>query len=120
MRGNKAYKAIIKERLTILMVLIFCFLVSSSEYLLMSPSEDCPTEQENASTESSDDDATFLHNAVDAVVPFVVIVLDQALHLIAEIIGFDRQALSAYKGFLSFQNQLFEVLFEHIVATNAP
>ena len=102
------------------MVLLFCALVSSSEYILLTDSEATQTEQQNQSSEPTEEDATFIHTAVDAVVPFVVVVLDQALHLIFEVIGLDRQPTSRYKGFINYPNQFFEVLFEHIVSTNAP
>ncbi len=57
---------------------------------------------------------------VDAVVPFVVVVLDQVFHLISDVVGFEHQPSSHYKGLITNSNQFFEVLFEHIVSTNAP
>lgn len=102
------------------MVVTFCVLVSSSEYILLGDSEDPKIEQQAPSGDSSEEDATFIHTAVDAVVPFVVVVIDQALRLISEVIGLDRQPTSEYKGVTNYPNQFLEVLFEHIVSTNAP
>lgn len=120
MQTNKAYKTILKERITIVMVLLFCVLVSSSEYIIQSSSDDTNTEQQTPANDASDENSTCLHTAVDAVVPFVVVILDQVFHLISEVVGLDRQPSSHYKGFATYSNQFFEVLFEHIVSTNAP
>jgi len=120
MPNNKTYKTIFKERITILMVLTFCVLVSSSEYIIQSSSEETQTEQQNPSNDASEENSTFLHTAVDAVVPFVVVVLDQVFHLISEVIGLERQPSSHYKGLITYSNQFFEILFEHILSTNAP
>jgi hypothetical protein len=103
-----------------LMVLLFCALVSSSEFILCNDSLESQTEQQDQSSDTSEKNTTFFNTAVDAVVPFVVVVLDQALHLIFEVVGLDRQPNSLYTGFINYPNQFLEVLFEHIVSTNAP
>lgn len=120
MENNKAHKNVFKERITILMVLLFCVLVSSSEYIIQSSSADTPTEQQASSNDASDDDSTCIRTAVDAVVPFVVVVLDQVFHLISEVVGPENQPTSQYNGLIALSNQFFEVLFEHIVSPNAP
>lgn len=118
MHTNKANMTNFKAQITILMVLLFCVLVSSSEYIIQSGSVEKKTEK--SSNDSPKENSTFIHTAVDAVVPFVVVVLDQVFHLISEVIGLERQPSSRYKGLNTYSNQFFEVLFEHIVSTNAP
>lgn len=120
MENNKAHKNVFKERITILMVLLFCVLVSSSEYIIQSSSAKTPTEQQTSSNDASEDNPTCIRTAVDAVVPFVVVVLDQVFHLISEVVSPENQPTSQYNGLIALSNQFFEVLFEHIVSTNAP
>lgn len=120
MQTNKAYKTIFKERITIVMVLLFCVLVSSSEYIMQTSSDNTNTEQQTPANDTSEESSTCLHTAVDAVVPFIVVVLNQVFHLISEVVGLERQPSSHYKGLTKYSNQFFEVLFEHIVSTNAP
>ncbi len=120
MEINRTHKNVFKERITILMVLLFCVLVSSSEYIIQSTSEETQTEQQASSNDASEENSTCIHTAVDAVVPFVVVVLDQVFELISEVVGPERQPTSQYTGLTAYSNQFFEVLFEHIVSTNAP
>ncbi|WP_158855993.1 hypothetical protein [Lunatibacter salilacus] len=120
METNRAHKNVFKERITILMVLLFCVLVSSSEYIIQSSSEEILTEQQTSSNDTSEENTTCIHTAVDAVVPFVVVVLDQVFHLISEVISPESNPTSQYNGLIAYSNQFFEVLFEHIVSTNAP
>lgn len=112
-----------KERLAILMVVVFCTLVSSADYLLHSSDVDVHSAlhvDDTGGSESQDRNATFIHNAVDAVVPFVMAAVDHVLHFIYELTAPERQK-AIFKVELSpATGDLLEVLFEHIVSANAP
>lgn len=121
MKGSNTHTNIIRERLTILMVILFCVLVSSSEYIIVNDAAGTVTsEQQDGQQNSKDENSTFLHTAVDAVVPFVVIVANHAFHLIYEIVGFEGVALPADTNTSKLTNHFFEILFEQIISVNAP
>ncbi|MEX0883916.1 MAG: hypothetical protein WDZ72_10625, partial [Cyclobacteriaceae bacterium] len=63
---------------------------------------------------------TFLHSAMDAVVPFVVFAVDHTFHLIYEIFGNEAADFRVRLNESLLYNHLFEVLFEHIISVNAP
>lgn len=120
MNVKKSHSGLLKERLTILVVMFFCALISGSEYLVQAEEDNVKTEQSSQKEDASDENATFIHTAVDAVVPFVVVVLDHVFHLIYELVVPERQTASLYSNIFKSSNTLFEVLFEHIVSPNAP
>lgn len=105
---------LIKQRLTLLLVLILCFFVSSIEYL--------PTGIDQVQTEQSAEnpDQTIVSVALDAVVPFAVQVAETVFYLIYQIFSFELklptlQAISA-----CIPGSLVETLFERIISTKGP
>ena len=113
-----------RERLAILMVVAFCALVSSTDYLVHTAQlEGANTQQvldEADDSSRNEKDSTFIHTAVDAVVPFVMVAVDHVLHFIYEITTPQRPATFFSTDFIQLPNSFLEVLFEHIVSANAP
>jgi hypothetical protein len=114
MKNKKIHSNTLRQRFSLLLALLFCFFVSSVEYI--------PTHQDSTKSEKSNDnpDQTFLNVAVDAVVPFVLNVADTVFYLIYQIFSFEfkipsHQAVSSF-----FPNQLIEILFERIISTKGP
>ena len=122
MKIDRRTSRLLHERMTLVLVMFFCVFISSSEFFVEgnNKQEVAGIEQSSEKEEIPDEQNTFLHTAIDAVVPFVVGTVDQAFHLIYEILGF--KVADYFSGFhvdLSY-NQYFEVLFEHIISVNAP
>lgn len=122
---NKPYthKQLIRERLTLLLVVFFCVLISSSEYLVQfeeNQGEQVKTEQHQDDESSEKNGSTFIHTAVDAVVPFVGVVMDQVFHFMYEIFGGEAKLSTDLVSFIPSSNAFFEILFERIISTNAP
>ncbi|MCC5938137.1 MAG: hypothetical protein JJU34_12725 [Lunatimonas sp.] len=113
-----------RERLAILMVVAFCALVSSADYLVHTAElEGVSTYQVLGETDdagSNEKDTTFIHTAVDAVVPFVMVAVEHVLHFIYELTTPQKPATFFSTNFLALPNSFLEVLFEHIVSANAP
>lgn len=121
MKRNAANRKVIRERLTIFLVILFCVLISSSEYISFSDQEEAvKTEKSSDSQDQSQDHKTFLHTAVDAVVPFVIAAVDHAFHLIYEIFDGENTVVSSDFKISIQNNHFFEVLFEQIISVNAP
>ncbi|WP_209331336.1 hypothetical protein [Lunatimonas salinarum] len=113
-----------KERFAILMVVVFCALVSGADYLVHHAQVDEVNTHQTAAdagdTDRDDKHATFVHNAVDAVVPFVMVAVDHVLHFIYEIATPRKPQTFFSTDFIQLPNNFLEVLFEHIVSANAP
>ncbi|AKP50855.1 hypothetical protein CA2015_1415 [Cyclobacterium amurskyense] len=114
-----------RQRLTLLIVMLFCVFVSSSELMLSIDSkENSLAVQLDLSSDNedgqSDDTRTFIHTSIDAVVPFVMYALDYAYHFIYEIVIADRPQTNFNLGTDLEYNQLFKILFEQIISVNAP
>jgi hypothetical protein len=122
MKRNTVNRELIRERLTLFLVILFCILISSSEYVSLADTGDpAQTEAQNCDTQdSSEGHKTFLNTAVDAVVPFVIVAVDHAFHLIYEIIDGDNTVFAFDFNIAVQNNHFFEVLFEQIISVNAP
>lgn len=121
MNHNQRHKIILKERFTILLVIFFCFLISSSEYIIEESSTNDLQEQSGAQDkEESPEDKTYFSAAVDAVVPFVFTTVDQTFHLIYELIGFEEVVYSTGSVLVKHPSYFYEILLEKIISPNAP
>ncbi|WP_157470357.1 hypothetical protein [Cyclobacterium amurskyense] len=125
MKLNRKNKGLMRQRLTLLIVMLFCVFVSSSELMLSIDSkENSLAVQLDLSSDNedgqSDDTRTFIHTSIDAVVPFVMYALDYAYHFIYEIVIADRPQTNFNLGTDLEYNQLFKILFEQIISVNAP
>src|SRR5690554_3982641 len=119
MNRNPQHRNLFRERLTILLVFFFCFLISSSEYIIQDSHAEIKQEQQNTQDESPAEGETYLSSAVDAVVPFVFAAVDHAFHLIYEPEGF-KELVSSGLAVLKFTSSFSEILLEKIISTNAP
>ncbi|GMQ34088.1 hypothetical protein Ataiwa_23600 [Algoriphagus taiwanensis] len=106
--------SLLKQRLTLLLVMFLCFFVSSVEYL--------PTDAEQVRTEQNADnpDQTIISVALDAVVPFAVQVADTIFYLIYQIFSFELKLPTLQAVSASIPNSLVETLFERIISTKGP
>ncbi|GMQ28964.1 hypothetical protein [Algoriphagus confluentis] len=106
--------SLVKQRLTLLVVLILCFFISSVEYL--------PADTQKIHTEqgSENPDQTIISVALDAVVPFAVQVADTVLYLIYQIFSFELKLPTLQAVSASIPNSLVETLFERIISTKGP
>lgn len=105
---------LLKQRLTLLLVMFLCFFVSSVEYL--------PTDAEQVRTEQNTDnpDQTIISVDLDAVVPFAVQVADTIFYLIYQIFSFELKLPTLQAVSASIPNSLVETLFERIISTKGP
>lgn len=121
MNQNQRNRIVIKERLTLLLVFFFCFLISSSEYIIEEPATEISQEQAGAGDmEDSPEEETYFSAAVDAVVPFVFTAVDQNFHLIYELIGFEEVVYSTGSVLVKHPSYFSELLLEKIISPNAP
>ncbi|MCH7415736.1 hypothetical protein MM213_19705 [Belliella sp. R4-6] len=110
-----------KQRITLLMVMFFCMLVSSMEYFPNQDSESSHIKKETKTEqENSRQNQTFLDVAVDAVVPFVTSLGQISLYIIYEIIDFESVSISNTVNQVLLNLEFREILFERIISTNAP
>ena len=114
MKSKGIYSSQFKQRFTLLIALLFCLFISSVEYL----PEDGKTDTTEQSSEGQDQ--TFINVAVDAVVPFVLLVADSILYLIYQIFSFELKIPSLQAVSVFYPNQLIEILFERIISTKGP
>ncbi|MEX2593999.1 MAG: hypothetical protein WD426_14585 [Anditalea sp.] len=119
MNKSQRNRDIIKERLTILLVFFFCFLISSSEYIIEDSQVEVNHEQ-GTQDDDSDENETFYNAAVDAVVPFAFATVDHAFHLIYEIVGFETVIFTAGSIVSKYPSHFSEILLERIISINAP
>jgi hypothetical protein len=110
-----------KQRLSLLLVLVFCLLVSASEYFPLESKHSDSTEQTDKSArDSSSGNETYLNVAVDAVVPFAAGLASQVFHLIYEHINFEPLVLSGHSVSVPLNFPFWEILLERIISPNAP
>lgn len=114
-----------RERLTLLIVMLFCVFVSSSEIVVSLDSQDKSLEVKLDLSSTNDespaeDNQTFIHSNIDAVVPFVLYAFDFIYHFIYEIIVAALPQTNFLLGTDLEYNQLFKILFEQIISVNAP
>ena len=104
-----------------MLVIFFCFLISSSEYIIEEPVSEVSQEQSGAQDkEDTPEDKTYLSAAVDAVVPFVFTTVEQTFHLIYELIGFEEVDYSTGSVLVRHPSYFYEILLEKIISPNAP
>ncbi len=123
MRKNITHTQLLRQRLSLLLVVLFCVLISSSEYLVnldAQQGEVINIEQPQEDEPSQDKNETLIHTAVDAVVPFVGVVMDQVFHLMYEVFGGEAKLTLESKAFFPSSNSYFQILFEQIISANAP
>jgi hypothetical protein len=119
MSRTQEHKKLFRERITIIMVLFFCFLISSSEYIIQDERATVKKEQQSHQDESPAPGETFVGAAVDAVVPFVFAAVGQVVNLIYEIEEFEPIASSGIVT-IKYSSDFFEILLEKIISNNAP
>ncbi|WP_162342382.1 hypothetical protein [Cyclobacterium salsum] len=125
MENNRTNSGIIRERLTLVLVLLFCTFISVSEFTVGLDANSSPIDVRfdlsgDSSEEQPGEEETFIHTAIDAVVPFALVVIDQAYQLIYEISSEGNPHLAFEACTDPSFNQLFEILFEQIISVNAP
>jgi hypothetical protein len=118
MKQTKQHSRLIQQRITVMMALLFCMLISGVEYMPLNESSAKSEKQNNPN--SQDQNQTFFDVAVDAVVPFVVHVSHSTLYFIYEIVRFKGTSLITETTSIFQSNQLVEILFERIISTKGP
>ena|SRR5690554_882168 len=119
-RANKN-REVLKGRLTMFLVFFFCILISSTEYLMEVTHEEINMEQaSHAESDSPSKNETYFSTAVDAVVPFISVIIDHAYHFIYEIIGLEEVTYAQGTTTVKYSSDFFEILLERIISTNAP
>ncbi len=108
--------------MSLLLVLFFCVLISGSEYFVQfeTSSDEVVNVEQQEDESSQEKNETLIHTAVDAVVPFVGVVMDQVFHLMYEIFGGEAKMGLEPKAFFPSSNSYFKILFEQIISANAP
>ena len=110
-----------KQRVTLILTMLFCMLVAGTEYLPQHVQEDSSVnKQQSNNTDQSSDNQTFLNIAIDAVVPFVTVLSQQVFYLIYENLVFERPTVSDLGISLPVNLPYWEILLERIISPNAP
>ncbi|MBS9524362.1 hypothetical protein KI659_10075 [Litoribacter alkaliphilus] len=120
MNRNRKNRSLLKERVTILMVVFFCILISGSERFIMFDSAKSKMEQAAGSDKDTDENETFIDVAVDAVVPFATTIAQTALYFIYEIIGFEKETFTVKEQISRYPSHFLEILLTRIISPNAP
>ena len=110
-----------RQRATILLVLFFCFLVSSAEYFPKGTDQSIKSQKEQSQdADPSSENQTFLNVAVDAVVPFVTVLSHQVFYLIYENFTVEPSISNGVSVSLPLNFPYWEILLERIISPNAP
>lgn len=122
MTKTRNHTSLWKQRLSLLLVFVFCILVSASEYFPVETKADKSSElhDEKSEKEAPGSSETYLNIAVDAVVPFAIGVASQVFHLIYEHISFEPPVLSGHSVSAPLNFPFWEILLERIISPNAP
>jgi zona occludens toxin (predicted ATPase) len=118
MNRTQKNKALYRERMTIMLVVFFCMLISGSERFISF--SDTDIKMEHKAGETSSDEQTFVSVAVDAVVPFATTVAQNAFYLIYEILGFETEKFSHEETTTQYTSHFLEILLTRIISPNAP
>ncbi|MDO9551684.1 hypothetical protein [Rhodonellum sp.] len=114
------HKTLWKQRITLMMVLLFCSLISGVEYFPQEDATASASVEVSSDPDASSDAQTFLNVAVDAVVPFVTTLSQQIFYLIYENISLASQISFEVPSSTPFTNPFLKILFERIISPNAP
>lgn len=125
MKNTKQNSTIWRQRITLMLALLFCMLVSGAEFIAIQKDHQQTSVKSIEKPVADKDDAsnpqeTFVDIAVDAVVPFSTVLAQQVFHLIYESFTFDKPLLKGPSLTLPISSPYFSILFERIISTNAP
>lgn len=120
MNKTQKNKALYKERLTIILVVFFCVLISGSEKFIKFDNTDNPVSLEQKSGDSTSGETSYINVAVDAVVPFATTVAQNVFYLIYEIIGFETEKVIQEETITQYTSHFLEILLTRIISPNAP
>jgi len=114
MKNKAPNPSLLKQLVSLAVVLMFCVFVSGVEYLSHASAE-TPTEKSGENPEQS-----VLKVAVDAVVPFAVQVVDTIFYLISFIFSADFDLPLQQVRAIFYLNSFAEILFEQIISPQGP
>lgn len=120
MNRTQKNKALYKERLTVILVVFFCILISGSEKFVKFDITDNPVSLEQKSGDTTSGETSFLNVAVDAVVPFATTVAQNVFYLIYEIMGFETEKVTQEETISQYPSHFLEILLTRIISPNAP
>ncbi|WP_228780119.1 hypothetical protein [Aquiflexum lacus] len=110
-----------KQRVTLMLTMLFCMIVAGTEYLPHHEQEKSPVSKEQSNkADQSPDNQTFLNIAIDAVVPFVTVLSQQVFYLIYENLVFEKPTVSELGVAFPVNLPYWEILLERIISPNAP
>ena len=114
MKTSSRNTYLIRQRITLLLAMLFCLLISGVEYF--------PHGEVSTKTEQNADnpEQTFLNVAVDAVVPFALQVMDTVFYFIYQLFSFELKLRSVPSISASIPQAWVEILFERIISTKGP
>jgi hypothetical protein len=114
MKSSKKINGFKKQRITLLLAVLFCLFISSVEYY---PQAEGVTKTEQQSDHPGQ---TVVKLAVDAVVPFALHVVHTSFYLIYQIFSFEIKLPSLQVVDASIPISWVEILFERIISTKGP
>ena len=114
MKPTRTYTSLMRQRVTLMLAILFCMFVSSIEY---TPSQDEITKTEQ---QSDHPEQTFLNVAVDAVVPFALQIAHSVFYLLYQVFSFEIELPSIQTTAASIPISWVEILFEQIISTKGP
>ena len=110
---------LLKQRAMLALVLFFGLLVTGIQYVPQSSSENL-LKKELQKDANTDGNETYLEIDVQAVVPFATNLAQQTLYFIYDIFRFEKPIKKGFVISLSHSLPYWDILFENIIATNAP
>lgn len=110
----------LKQRISFLLVLLFCMLTSGVEYLPQLQQSSTTSTELSQNDSDKDGEQTFLSVSVNAVVPFAVAISQHVLHVIFEFVFTEKSKVSTVVSTIAQNFHFREILLERIISTNAP
>ncbi|WP_293015790.1 hypothetical protein [Mongoliibacter sp.] len=110
-----------KQRISLILVLAFCMLVTGAEFVQNTDTKSNSDKKELSQNQKDNgENQTFLNVAVDAVVPFITVVGQQIFYLIYENLKIEKINVAGPALALPITLPYWEILLERIISPNAP
>lgn len=120
MKQHRKNIHLIQQRISFLLVFVFCLLTSGLEYLPMEEKVGKTHSEVSTSEKDTSSNQTYLSVSVDAVVPFALALSQQIYHFIYELIFPEKSIFSTIVVTVAKNLNFREILLEQIISTNAP
>jgi uncharacterized membrane protein len=111
---------LIQQRISFLLVFVFCLLTSGLEYLPLEEKVGKSTAEIATAEKDTTSNETYLSVSVDAVVPFALALSQHVYHVIYELLFPEKSIFSTIVVSVAKNLHFREILLEHFISKNAP